>query len=55
MATIIDDGWAKEDDPIFSDSRMAFSVHRSSDSTKSGESEKPENPPEPAAQPEQKK
>jgi hypothetical protein len=43
MAKVIDGGWAREDDPIFSNSWMVFSVHKPTDSTPSGEPEKPVN------------
>jgi hypothetical protein len=47
---VIDDGWAREDDPIFSDSWTVFSVHKSTNSTPSGNEEKLEDqsPNEPA-------
>jgi hypothetical protein len=47
---------AKEDDPIFSDSWTVFSVHKSTNSTKSGGGEKPENqsPAKEPAKPEEK-
>jgi hypothetical protein len=56
MAIVIDDGWAQEDDPIFSDSWTVFSVRKSNPSTKSGEPEKPvkESPSEQSAKPEEK-
>jgi hypothetical protein len=43
MAIIIDEGWAKEDDPIFSNSWMVFSVRKSKPQAKTSEQAKPEN------------
>jgi hypothetical protein len=44
MVKIIDGGWLPEDDPIFSGQSLIFSVHKSTPSTESGKTEKPETP-----------
>jgi hypothetical protein len=38
---VIDDGWAQEDDPIFSDSWTVFSVHRPKPQASPNTEEKP--------------